>query len=464
MSNGDAPQTPPYAIPIHTPTTTEEPMSLPIESAFTPIDIARGIFRHKWKAFSFFVTTITLLVVALFVLPKSYKSDAKLYFTVGPESGSNPTSDNNPGGLNIEDPREGMVNSAMDILGSREIAERVVAEIGAERILKGDKSDDKEPSFIGETIGSLANFVKSLIPSDDLSDKEKAVQKLGKSIGLNAEKRSYVVSITAEAKSPKLAQDICNSLVESYRKQHMVIYGPKHSVDALEQSLIDAEEELIGKRTEFTDLKNSAGESSEIQRLVADGRRKTKVIEVADLARRSLELQEQGTFNGNISFDPDADDFEISWVQESNIAPALRPQFETAKRQYMKADKVLSNIKSQEIAIARLQDEIDRLSGQVSDLEKRTKQARFEARLGEELVSSVQIAENPTFVEKPVSPKKGLVIALGLMVAMMGSLAIVFVCEVGDSSLKTTEEVERFLDVPVLVSIPRRSDRSFLYN
>jgi uncharacterized protein involved in exopolysaccharide biosynthesis len=440
-------------------------MSLPIESAFTPLDIARGLFRHKWKAISFFVTTIALLVVALIVLPKSFKSDAQLYFTVGPEAGANPTSDNSPGGLSIDDSREGMVNSALDILGSREIAEKVVAEIGTERILKGDKEEDEEePSVIAETIGSAIDAVKAVIPSDDLSDKEKAVQKLAKSIGLNAEKKSYVLSITTEAPSPKLAQDICRALVSSYRDQHIEIYGPKNSVVALEQSLGSAEEELIGKRTELTDLKSSVGDSSNIQRLIADGRRKSNIVEIKELVRRSIALKEQGSFGGNITIDPDADNFDVSSVDASNIAPALRPKFETAIHQYKRADTILTDLKLKTVAIARLEDEIDRLNNQVTDLENRTKQARFEAHLAEELVSSVQISQDPTFVEKPVSPKKGLVVALGLMVAIMGSLALVFVSEIGDSSLKTTEDVERFLDVPVLVSIPRRNDRSFLYN
>ena len=67
-------------------------------------------------------------------------------------------------------------------------------------------------------------------------------------------------------------------------------------------------------------------------------------------------------------------------------------------------------------------------------------------------------------VATPVSPKKMLILSLGLVLAFSGSVGIALLCEYLDDSFRTAEEVENALDVPVLVSIPRNTRRSVSLN
>jgi Mrp family chromosome partitioning ATPase len=86
-------------------------------------------------------------------------------------------------------------------------------------------------------------------------------------------------------------------------------------------------------------------------------------------------------------------------------------------------------------------------------------QARVNDALGRDGISNVKVAQAATFVGKPSSPKKPLLLALGLFAALGAALAIPFVTEIFDETLRTTDQVESELGLPVLLSFPYRKRR-----
>src|SRR6185295_1888613 len=88
-------------------------------------------------------------------------------------------------------------------------------------------------------------------------------------------------------------------------------------------------------------------------------------------------------------------------------------------------------------------------------------QARVNDELGRDKISNVKVAQPATFVEKPSSPKKPLLLALGLAVAFCGSIGWAFLSEIFDQTLRTSEQVEKELGLPVLASFAfrKRGDR-----
>ena len=67
----------------------------------------------------------------------------------------------------------------------------------------------------------------------------------------------------------------------------------------------------------------------------------------------------------------------------------------------------------------------------------------------------ITIQEEPKAGEKPVSPKVTLNLVLGAIVGLVFGIAIAFFLEYIDTSVKSLEDVERFLQVPVLAVIPK---------
>ena len=57
--------------------------------------------------------------------------------------------------------------------------------------------------------------------------------------------------------------------------------------------------------------------------------------------------------------------------------------------------------------------------------------------------------------DKPVKPNIKLNIAIAFFIGLMASVGLVFVLEYLDRTIKTEEEVEKYLELPVIATIPR---------
>jgi len=70
-------------------------------------------------------------------------------------------------------------------------------------------------------------------------------------------------------------------------------------------------------------------------------------------------------------------------------------------------------------------------------------------------MSNISIVQPATYEVKPVRPRVALNLALGLLAGVLGSLALTLLMERLDHSFRTPEDIERRLELPALVSIPR---------
>jgi succinoglycan biosynthesis transport protein ExoP len=68
---------------------------------------------------------------------------------------------------------------------------------------------------------------------------------------------------------------------------------------------------------------------------------------------------------------------------------------------------------------------------------------------------SVEIHDSPVISNNPVSPNVTLNLVLGAVVGLIFGIGIAFFLEFLDTSVKTLEDVERYLQVPVLAVIPK---------
>lgn len=68
---------------------------------------------------------------------------------------------------------------------------------------------------------------------------------------------------------------------------------------------------------------------------------------------------------------------------------------------------------------------------------------------------SVQVHNRPVISEAPVSPNVTLNLVLGAVVGLIFGVGIAFFLEYIDTSVKTLEDVERYLQVPVLAVVPK---------
>ena len=78
-----------------------------------------------------------------------------------------------------------------------------------------------------------------------------------------------------------------------------------------------------------------------------------------------------------------------------------------------------------------------------------------EAKVAEVAVSTeVQVVDEPTLPEQRVAPKRGLTLVLAFLLGILGSCGFVIARELMNRTVKTSEDIENYLGLPVLGQIP----------
>lgn len=70
-------------------------------------------------------------------------------------------------------------------------------------------------------------------------------------------------------------------------------------------------------------------------------------------------------------------------------------------------------------------------------------------------VDNVTVVDEARTPQQPIKPQKKLIIAVAGFLGLMSSLFLVFLLEYLDNTIKTPNDVERYLGLPVLATVPR---------
>lgn len=68
----------------------------------------------------------------------------------------------------------------------------------------------------------------------------------------------------------------------------------------------------------------------------------------------------------------------------------------------------------------------------------------------------IQIMDNAQVPDKAAKPNKKLNVAIAFFLGLMGSVGLSFLFEYMDSTLKTEEDIEKYLELPVIGIIPKK--------
>lgn len=457
-----------------------------------PRDILRILFRHKVKVVSFFVSTVAVAVLGLFVLPKTYISEARLYVQVGRHSvGVSPTA-NVGTSLTITESRENEIRSMIDLVKSRTILERVVKTIGAHVILTG--SMDASPDDVKD--------------DDPKMIVDKAIKRLIKDIGVGWDKRSRVIAISCKSNSPRLSQKIIKELIATYRNHHLDVnstdtfefFGKQLKV--IEKETFEVSAELAELKTEIG-LSSIEGQQGILEKTVTDLNREMQELDaniseaevrVAGLhaATPELDLDELASASGltPAALDNMREELYRLQIQKRRSEARNGPKHPTMKallsqvkqaesdlrheelviaasnlksyearrasieRSYEESNRQLHLLLKHESTIIQFEERLAILKERHMSTAKRMEESRMSAELDAEKVSNIRTEQAASYIPKPISPKKSMVLLLGLVAGGIGGLGLATTCEFLDHSYKTPEQVESGLNLPVLLSLP----------
>jgi capsular polysaccharide biosynthesis protein len=71
----------------------------------------------------------------------------------------------------------------------------------------------------------------------------------------------------------------------------------------------------------------------------------------------------------------------------------------------------------------------------------------------------IQVMDKAIVPVKPVSPNKMMNLAIAFLIGLMGSMGIAFIREMMDRTVKTEDDVERYIGVPIIGMIPKEGAR-----
>jgi uncharacterized protein involved in exopolysaccharide biosynthesis len=514
-------------------------------------EVRRALRRQKGKGILCFLAVIVVTVVVTAFSAKSYRSEAKLYVQLGRENATlDPTATlGQEPMVVVPQTRETEINSAVEVLMSRNVAERVVDALGPEVIL-GTDSDSGSAGPAGQSpdhpaalwLAEAAAYcgrakdwcierARWCLRREPLDDRERAILAIQEGLYAEAVRKSTVVYLSYEAESPELAQAVVDKTVEFYLDEHLGMSRPHGSHEFLSRETDHLREQLFSTQAELSDLKIAtalvsptarqeilakrmgrledellqtnheiATTGTEVNRLreMLAALPKTEVINQTsgindhgtDLIRGQvnlLELQEQGAIakytpehpkmkeiaeqaaaarrvleseprtSSQVTTGPGrlVDELRVQLANREPQLAALNVKAEMLKTQVAAVRDDLKRFISDERQVADLQRELDLQEASYRTYSQNLQQARIDDALESQRISNVHVVQPATLERKPTRPRVSVSLALGLAAALFGSLTLMLVAEQLDHSVKTEEELEEKLDIPLLASIPR---------
>ena len=185
------------------------------------------------------IAVVSLLVtgvvaVAILIAPERYESEARLMVRMGreyvfrPEAGGSESS--------RAPSLSEMVNSEVEILSSRELAEEVIREMGVDQLYPEILDVERDP----DAATALA------------------VPKFRGATSIRPVLESGVIKVVFAHHSPVVAADAVNLLVDRFQEKHLEVFGEDRS-DALEREWLERAEELAGAEQALAGYKDQHG-------------------------------------------------------------------------------------------------------------------------------------------------------------------------------------------------------------
>jgi len=472
-------------------------------------DLLNIIFKHKSKILIVFVTVLAVVAGGVLTKKPVYLAKSTLLVKPWKEDASRPgIVDSNNSNAYLTLSQDELVNTEIQILTGRELAEKVITTLK-----------------LGTIYPEIALKGSKKINSMDL-----ALDIFGKNLKVAGVRKSNVILVTFQHPDPKIAAGVLNLLVDAFKEKHLALHSDPQSsfidtqLAAFEDKLKDSEKNLqefqqankvysleeqrsllLKQRSDLdTSYKVSKNNVSELRNKIAATKaqianisknearytptERDKIVTDARTKQLELQLKEQELrrkYTENNRLVVDARN-EVNLVtkflkeQEAGIAGKVKtgnPVYQSMEidlfraegeldSQVARANALNNQLNQLDREIAQLdmsENKIQNLKREVAINEKSYKayaDRQEEARLSEAMnrlkmsnISVVQAAEVPS---QPVNSNKLLTIVMGALVGMFSGLGFAYMSESLSQTFSDPESVENYLELPVLLTVPSK--------
>jgi uncharacterized protein involved in exopolysaccharide biosynthesis len=468
----------------------------------SPRDVMHVLFRHKRSVMLALLSGLVLAVLINAVASRVFESRARLLVRLGRESVTLDPTASTGHVVNVTQTRESEINSEIEILRSRELAQGVM-----------------------EAMPVLLERYRA---------PEQALSALQESLEVEALKGTNIISLTYESSSPERAQAVLARLIDLYLDKHIAVHRTSGSYGFFLQETDRLRTQLREKEEQLRDLKNRAKIGSvEEQRRLMLGRMgslqeeiqecqaslsgsRAKLISMQETLSSlpetlvttettgmpdtavdgmrqklyDLQLKEQELLSKYNEDSPPVRDIRRQ-VAEAKDLLASESQRRTqvtkglsAPHQQVKADvsterayqsslsaKIaalktqlegsraeMTRLNAAEVNLAQLEREVETLRSTYRKYSDNLEQARIDQALENEKISNISVVQGATLEPDRVRPRTTLNLVLGLLFGIVMGLAFAFAGEYFDHTFRMPKDVEENLQTPTLIAIPEFRD------
>ena len=218
-------------------------MDTPIENQSSLRDFLNVLFKRKAQILLFFSATFCTVAIGTFVMQPIYEATSQIFVKIGRENLYMPTGPGSGNSPVISVQREEQINSEIEIIKGRMLAEEVVKALDPKAIYK--ELNNEQSGILALVFGSKKR----------LSPEEIAVLKLEKDLTVEAVKKANVIQISYRNRNPIVAATVVNTLSNFYLDRHLDIFkSPKSYIFFEEQSRL-LKEKLAQSEDNLKDFK-----------------------------------------------------------------------------------------------------------------------------------------------------------------------------------------------------------------
>lgn len=241
-------------------------------------ELVRSLWGFRLSIAFWSLALLVLLTVVVFVLPVKYDSSAQLLVRLGRNTLSvDPTSNITPT-VSVQETRLSQVSSVKEMLQSRALAEQIVQQVGADRILQPhgiveETLDHLTKWFSAQVQKNVGHLVSAsaTAPADEAAGalssaeaaqklrEEEALAKLEDSLEITTAKNAYTILIRVRSGSPYLSRDLLSTLLELYQQHHVNAYHADGNLPFFEKQTEQAYQAAVEAKEKVRQAKNSMG-------------------------------------------------------------------------------------------------------------------------------------------------------------------------------------------------------------
>ncbi len=375
--------------------------------------------RRRWLILAVFFTVVSLNAVYLSVAPRRYEATAVVSIPLSSTGSGLAAALGNflPIGSNSD------VETQIEIIKGRNIAEKVIGELGLHKKVKNQGQDPR-----------------------------RIVLELQKSLEVKQRGRTNLIDITATGYSPEEAMHIADRVATEY-VQISDTSGKKiwsNLIEQMEKELAKAESDLEKSKLLLHEYEAEEGITPAFGPLLIGSGQVTGSPYVASDIPQAV----AGLRASIIEMEIQLESLRRSFSEGDPKVISLKNQIAESKRKLQQEEKEALEKYNKQFGLTSIASEVlfnQQLYGLLVAKQEELKAQYIMQHRPPELIEN---AMEPLY---PSSPKRKLTLILGAALGMFLGLSLALLREYVSKSMHTAEDVSRSVDLPVLGIIPRFS-------